>query len=110
MNNLTLNDDPIVWAIVVIEVRNENVRGISNTALCISIVLARTPLPDLPIVDVSLTGRMSETQKSTRNDRNWIFEIGDASEPATELAVDVVSEILISNLGKGYISPYFLVR
>lgn len=101
MNNLTLNGDPIVLATVVIEVSEKDVRGISNAALFTRIVLARTPLPDLPVVDVSLTGRMSETQKSTRNDWNGIFEIGDASESAIELAVDVVGKILISNLGKG---------
>jgi len=53
---------------VVAEVRVEDVGGISDTALSIGIVLARTPLPDLPIIDVSLARGMFEAQESARKD------------------------------------------
>lgn len=83
---------------MVTDVSNEYIRGISDAALGISVVLAGAPLPDLPIVNVSFAGRMPEAQKSTRKNGNWVLEVGDTSEPPVELIVDVVGEILVSDL------------
>ena len=83
---------------MITKVSNKDAGSISNAALSIRVVLARTPLPDLAIVNVSFARRMVEAQRSTRDNRDRVLEVSNASEPATELAVDVVSEFLISDL------------
>ena len=98
-NNLSAaNVDAVVGSIVVADVRVKNAGSISNTALSVGIVLARTPLPDLSVINVSFAGRMVEAQESARKNRDGILVVSDAREPATELAVDVVGEILVSDL------------
>jgi len=83
---------------VIIGVRNKEVWGISNAALSIGIVLARTLLPDLSIVNMSFARRMPVAQESTGDNRDRVLQVGDASEPATKLGVDVVNEVLIPDL------------
>lgn len=43
---------------------------------------------------------MSEAQKSPGEDRDGIFKVGDAGELAVEFTVNVVGEILVSDLCK----------
>ena len=95
----------IVGPIVVADVRVKYICGISNTTLSIRIVLARTPLPDLSIVDMSLARRMPEVQESAREDGDGILVVGDAREFASEFAVDVVGEVLVSDLRRGNVRP-----
>ena len=83
---------------MVTDITVEDVGNISNTALSIGIVLARTPLPDLTIINVSFAGRMVETQESAGEDRNGILVVSDAREFASEFAVYVVGEVLVSDL------------
>ena len=83
---------------MVAEVRVEDVSGISNTALSIGVVLAWTPLPDLSVINVSFAGRMVEAQESSGKDGDWILVVSDARELASKFTVDVVGEILVSDL------------
>lgn len=83
---------------MVAEIRVEDAGSISNTTLRTGVVLARTPLPDLSIVDVSFARRMSETQESPRKNGYRILVVSDACEFASEFAVDVVGEGLVSDL------------
>ena len=83
---------------MIIGVRNKEVGGISNAALSIGVVLTRALLPDLSIVNVSFARRMPVAQESTGDNRDRVLEVGDASEPATELGVDVVDKVLIPDL------------
>jgi len=83
---------------MIISVSNKEVGGISNATLNIGVVLAGTPLPDPSIVNVSFARRMPVAQESTGDNRDRVLEVGDASEPATELGVDVVGEALIPDL------------
>ena len=83
-------------------VRNKNVWGVSNAALSIGVVLAWTPLPDFFIINVSFAGRVFVAQESTGEDRDRVLVVGDAGELAVELGIDVVGEVLVSDLcGKG---------
>ena len=97
-NNLATHVDVIVGAVVITKVSNKEVGSIPNAALSIRVVLTRTPLPDLSIVNVGFARRMVEAQRSTRDNRDRVLEVSNASEPAIELAVDVVSKFLISDL------------
>ena len=72
-NDLTTHGDTIIGTIVIVEVSNEDTRGISNAALSIRVVLARTPLPDLSIVNVSFARRMFEAQESTGENRDRVL-------------------------------------
>ena len=83
---------------MVADVRVEDVGGISNTALSIGVVLARAPLPDLSVIDMSFSRRMSETQESARKDGDRILVVGDTCEPAGEFTIDIVGEFLVSDL------------
>jgi len=83
---------------MIIRVSNKDVGGISNATLSIGVVLTRTPLPNPSIINVSFAGWMLVAQRKTRDNRDRVLEIGNASEPATELGVDVVGEILIADL------------
>ena len=83
---------------MIIGVGNKEVGGISNAALSIGIVLTRALLPDLSIVNMSFARRMPVAQESTGDNRDRVLEVGDASEPATELGVDVVDKVLIPDL------------
>ena len=83
---------------MVTDITTEDVGNISNTALSIGIVLARTPLPDLTIINVSFAGRMVEAQESAGEDRNGILVVSDACEFTSEFAVHVVGEVLVSDL------------
>ena len=105
-NNLANDGNAIVGTDMIIRINNKEVGSISNATLSASVVLTRTPLPDLSIVNVSFAGRMLVAQESTRENRNRVLVVGNASEPATELGVDVVGEVLISDLhGKGVKLP-----
>ena len=90
---------------MVTEFSHENVGGISNTALSIGIVLTRAPLPDLSVINMSFAGRMVEAQESARDDGDRILVVSDACEPATEFAVDVVGEVLVSDLCRKVLDP-----
>ena len=83
---------------MVADVRVEDVGGVSNAALSIGIVLARAPLPNLSIVDMSFSRRVFEAQESARKDGDRILIVGDAREPASKFAVDVVGEVFVSDL------------
>lgn len=83
---------------MIIGVSDEDVWSISNAALSIGVILARTPLPDHSIINVSFTRRMVEAQESTGDNRNRILEVSNASEPTTKLGIDVIGEVLISDL------------
>jgi hypothetical protein len=87
---------------VVADVGIEDGGNISDTALSVGVVLANAPLPRLPIIDVCFSGRMVEAQESTGENWNRIFVVCDASEPASELVIDIVGEILVSGLHKKY--------
>jgi hypothetical protein len=97
-NNLTIHGDPIVWTFVITDIRHKDIRSISDTTLNIGVVLTRTPLPHQPIINVSFARRMPETQKTTGENRNGVLQVGDASELPVELTVNIVGEILISDL------------
>ena len=100
-----MNFNAIVRSAVIVHISVEDVGGIPNTALSVGIVLARTPLPNLPIIDVSLTRRMVEAQESARKDWDGILVVGDTRKPASEFAVDVVGEILVSDLRRKGVRP-----
>ena len=99
-NNLTTDNNPIVGTLVVVNVGNEYIGGISNAALSIGVVLTRAPLPDLCIVNVSFAGRMVVTQESARENRHRVFAVGNASEFTTKMGVDIVGKVLVSHLYK----------
>jgi len=101
-NNLAIHVDAIVGTVMIISVSNKDVRSIPNAALKIDVVLAGAPLPDHSIVNVSFAGRMVVAPGSTGDNRDRVLIVCDASEPATELGVDVVGKVLISDLcGEG---------
>ena len=83
---------------MIVNVSDKYVRSISNAALRIDVVLARAPLPDRSIVNVSFAGRMVVAPESTGDNRDRILVVCDASEPAAELGVNVVGKVLISDL------------
>lgn len=87
---------------MVIRVRTEEVRSISNAALIIGVVLARTPLPGISIfvINVRFARRMLETQESTGENRDRVLVVGNASEPAGELGINVVGEVLVADLSE----------
>jgi hypothetical protein len=99
-NNLTAHGDAIVRTHVITGVVIKDGRNISDTTLCIAVVLASAPLPNLPIIDVGFARRMVEAQGSTGESWDGISVVCDASEPASKFAVHVVGEILVSDLHK----------
>ena len=100
----------IVRTTVVVDIRVEDVGGISNTALSIRVVLARTPLPDLSIIDVSFARRVSEAQESARKDGDRILVVGDTREPASEFTIDVVGEVLVPDLPRNVRPPFLTIE
>ena len=103
-----MNFNAIVGSAVIVHISVEDVGGIPNTALSVGIVLTRTPLPNLPIIDVSFARRMVEAQESARKDWDGILVVGDTREPASEFAVDVVGEVLVSDLWRKGVRPLIL--
>ena len=87
---------------MVTDIGIEDGGNISDTTLSVGVVLANAPLPRLSIIDVCFARRMVEAQESTGENWNRIFVVCDASEPASELAIDIVGEILVSDLHKKY--------
>lgn len=85
---------------MVVNIRVEDIGSVSDTTLAIGIVLARAPLPNRSIIDVSFAGWVLEAQESAREDRYGVLVVGDARKPATELAVNVIGKVLVSDLRK----------
>jgi hypothetical protein len=91
---------------MIIEVTKKDAGSIPNAALSIGVVLAGTPLPNLPIINVSFAGGMPVAQESIGDYWDRVLMVSNASEPANELGVDIVCEVLISDLrGRGVRLP-----
>jgi len=82
---------------VVINVTNEDVRNITNAALFVGVILGGALLPTVVIVDVGFPRWVAVSQEPSRDDRNWVFEVGDADK-VIQSAVDEVCELLVSDL------------
>lgn len=81
-------------------VGDQYIGGIPDAALSIGVILTRALLPYLPIIDVSFAGRMVVTEGSAGNNRHRVLVVGNASEPAPKMGVDIVGKVLIPDLCK----------
>jgi hypothetical protein len=96
---------------MIIKATQKVIGSIPNAALTIGVVLARTPLPNLPIVNVGFARGVPVAQESTGDQRDRVLVVSNASEPVNELGVDIVCEVFISDLrGRGVRFPRVQVQ
>lgn len=98
--NLTTDDNAIVGSIVVTDVGDKDIRGISDATMNIGVILTRAPHPYLLIINVSFAGRMVVTQGSAGKNRHRVLVVGNSSESTAKMGVDVVGKVLIPDLCK----------
>lgn len=82
---------------MVFDVAGEDVRDIADAALFVRIILTRTCLPAVAIINVGFPRWVPETQEPPRDDRDGILEVGDADK-RIQFAVDEIGKRLVSDL------------
>jgi len=93
------HNNTIIGTRVVVEFTNEDVGNITDATLLVGVILAGACLPDATIVDMGFPRRVFVPKGPSRDDRDWILEIGNADE-CIQFAVDEIGEILVSDLKK----------